>query len=105
MDFDKLAEKLGLDHDEYVELVELFTETSESDLASLENAIETQNPGDAEKAAHSLKGASASLGLTDIAEIARQIEKNAKENSIQDGTELIADIREKIQTIKHRIGG
>lgn len=104
MDFKQHAEKLGLEVDEYLELLELFIDTSDADMANLENAVRTKNAGEAEKAAHSLKGASASLGLTKIAEIARLIEKSAREGSTNDGLELLEKIRDNINGIKKLIG-
>ncbi len=105
MNVKELAEKTGLEEDEYMELLELFIDMSAADLANLENAVGTKNTGEAEKAAHSLKGASASLRLTEISELARLIEKNARENSIQGGIELINTIKEKIKGVKNLMGG
>jgi HPt (histidine-containing phosphotransfer) domain-containing protein len=104
MDFKQFAEKLGLEEDEYLELLELFIDTSATDIANLENAVGTKNAVEAEKAAHSLKGASASLGLTKIAELAKQIEKSAREGSTKDGVELLESIKEKIIGIKKLMG-
>jgi histidine phosphotransfer protein HptB len=104
MDFKLLAKKLGLEEDEYLELLELFIDTSPRDIATLEHAIGTKNADEAEKAAHSLKGASASLSLTEIAELAKQIEKSAREGSNKDGLELLESIQEKIIGIKKLMG-
>jgi histidine phosphotransfer protein HptB len=103
MDFKKLSEKIGLEEDEYFELLELFLEISTSDIIRLENAVGTENADEAEKVAHSLKGASSSLGLTEIAEIAGLIENSAREKSIHDGTTLVANIKEKIKYIEQFI--
>jgi histidine phosphotransfer protein HptB len=100
MDFKQLAAKLGLEVDEYLELLELFIDTSAADMTNLENAVRTKNAGEAQRAAHSLKGASASLGLTEIAEIARLIEKSAREESTKDSLELLEKIKDSINSIK-----
>jgi histidine phosphotransfer protein HptB len=105
MDFIKLSEKVGLEKDEYIELLELFLEVSNADIIKLENAVGTENADEAEKVAHSLKGASASLGLTEIAEIARLIEDRARKKSIRDGTTLVARIKEKIKNIEQFMSG
>jgi histidine phosphotransfer protein HptB len=101
MDFKQLAENVGLEENEYIELIELFIDISAADMTKLESAVEKENALEAEQAAHSLKGASASLGLMDIADIARLIEQNARKNSIQDDTQLIANLKDKIKNIKH----
>jgi histidine phosphotransfer protein HptB len=101
MDFKQLAEKIGLEENEYIELIELFIDTSAADMTTLENAVEKENADEVEKAAHSLKGASASLGLTDIAEIARLIEENAREKPSQGDILLVAILKDKIKNIEH----
>ena len=105
MDLKKLSEKVGLEEDEYIELLELFIEISTVDIIKLENAVGTENAEEAEKVAHSLKGASASLGLTEIAEIARLIENRASKKSIYESITLVASIKEKIKTIEQFMSG
>jgi histidine phosphotransfer protein HptB len=105
MDFKKLSEKIGLEEDEYIELLELFIDISTADITKLENAVGTENADEAEKVAHSLKGASASLGLTEISEIARLIENSAREKSIHDGATLVERIKEKIKNIEQFMSG
>ena len=39
MNYNKISKILGLEEDEYLELVELFIETSKSDLKNLQSAI------------------------------------------------------------------
>jgi len=96
MDIKELAENLGLEEDEYLELIELFIDTGTVDVEKIGSAIEK---GDAEKAAnaaHSLKGASGSLGLTEIYDLAMKTETEARNNSL-DG------LAESVQTLKGRL--
>lgn len=82
MNIEELAKNLGLEKEEYLELIELFVDKGMSDLDELQSAIET---GDAEKAAsaaHSLKGAAGSLGLMDIHEATKKIEIEALQGSL-----------------------
>ncbi len=82
MDIKAAAEGLGLDEDEFAEIVELFLDTAQSDIDKLKEGFES---GDAEKAAnaaHSLKGASGTLGFMEISEIAKTAEEDAKNNDI-----------------------
>ncbi len=95
MNITRLAENLGLEPEEYLEILEILVESGQADIDALEQSLKT---GDAEgvmKAAHSLKGAAANLGLTDLSEIARDIESNAREQDL-DG------VNEKMDTLKEQ---
>ena len=86
MEAKKLAENIGLEEDEFIELFGLYKETTSSDLKELQFAISV---GDAEKAhekAHSIKGASGNLGLNELYETAKAIDDRARVNSF-DGLE------------------
>lgn len=86
MEAKKLAENLGLEEEEFNELLGLYKETTSSDLKELKFAI---SAGDAEKAhqkAHSIKGASGNLGLDKLYETAKAIDDRARVNSF-DGLE------------------
>ncbi len=98
-DFNALAQRIGLEKDEYLELLELFVDTSGADLDKIESSIEANNPDGASKAAHSLKGSSGSLGLDAISEAARKIEKHAREGSLKRATESVAIIKDRIKAI------
>jgi HPt (histidine-containing phosphotransfer) domain-containing protein len=78
MDLKKLSENLGLEEEEYIELLELLIDTGRADLDKLQGAITSGNMDEAGKAAHSLKGAAANLGLTGISEAARKVEEQAR---------------------------
>ena len=58
MDFKQEAENLGLEEEEYIEMMKLFLETGFSDLEKLEAAIEEGNAQSAHEASHSMKGSS-----------------------------------------------
>ncbi len=79
MNFEKLAEEIGFDKEEYMELIELFINTTTSDIDKLRTAINNGDFNAAEKAAHSIKGAASSLGLMEISDEAKKIEYAGKE--------------------------
>jgi len=99
MDFRELAENLELEENELLELLRLFVESGYSDLNELQSAIED---GDAEKAgrvAHSIKGTSANLGLTEIFEFAKRIEMNVRNNDLFGATGAAKRIKEELDRI------
>ncbi len=75
MDFMALAGKLGLQEDEYAELVELFVETSRPQVKKLRDAAKEQDKDGIRKIAHDLNGASGNLGLAEIFRMAKKIEE------------------------------
>ncbi len=82
MNFKELGENLGLDEDEYRELVELFLDTGATDLGNLKDAFENGDAQQVAKSAHTLNGASGNLGLLDVHETAKKIEQAANENKL-----------------------
>ena len=82
MNIKELAENLGLEEDEYLELIELFIDTGMIDIERLRSAIEEGNAEEAAQASHSLKGASGSLGLMEIYNVALKSEEEARNNSL-----------------------
>ncbi len=80
MNFKELGENLGLDEDEYRELIELFVETGLSDYGNLKRGLDTDDMAQIAQAAHTIAGASGNLGLMDMHKVAKQIELQAGEN-------------------------
>ena len=82
MDIKAAAEGLGLDEDEFMEIVELFIDTARSDIDKLQEGFENSDAEKAANAAHSLKGASGTLGFMDISDIAKKAEEDAKNRDL-----------------------
>ena len=78
MNYSVLAKELGLEEEEFFELVGLFVEVSRADLARLESSLHAGDAEQVREAAHSIKGAALNLGLNDISEIAKGIEERAR---------------------------
>lgn len=93
MNFSELAENIGLEEEEFVELVELFVDTSTSALEALQSAIDKGNAQQALEAAHYIKGAAVNLGFTSIYELSKAIEEKARHNSFEGASEALKTIR------------
>jgi len=100
MKIKELAENLGLEEDEFLDLVKLFVETSASNLTDLEKALETGDAEEVVKASHSLKGAAGNLGFQEIYEHAKLIETNARQGILGGSKEAVNSIREKLTLIE-----
>ena len=103
MDFSIPAERLGLDVDEFIELVELFLETGADDLSGLESAAADNDIQAVVERSHSIKGASGNLGLNDIFETAKDIEARARSNSLESIDSSISDIKQYLENIKNAL--
>jgi len=99
MDFKVLAGNLGLEEEEYMELIELFVERSMSDLKKLEAAIKSRNADEAADAAHSMKGAAGNLGIMDFYESAAKIEMKARKGSLVEFSGPIQALRRSLMDI------
>jgi len=95
MDLKKIAERLGLDVEDIRELLELYVETTTSDLAQLKRAIETKDAELAHAKAHSIKGASGNLGLDEMYELAKEIDDRARVNSLDGLEDMVQVLQEK----------
>ena len=107
MNFEKLAVEIGFDKEDYMELIDLFINTTASDIDKLKTAIKNGDFNAAEKAAHSIKGAASSLGLMEISDEAKKIEYAAKEDpgtitalSADELEAILKRIRENYKTYK-----
>ncbi|RLB41483.1 MAG: Hpt domain-containing protein [Deltaproteobacteria bacterium] len=99
MNLEELCSNLGLDKEEYVELLELLVGSGSEDISHLKQAVANNDAEQAARAAHSLKGAAANLGLTDLSETAREAEMQAKEGSLLQIEEKIKILQAKLDEI------
>ncbi len=100
---EKRAAVLGLETDEFLDLVEVFVDATRSDLSQLQSAISAGDAQQVVAAAHSIKGAAGSLGFDTTQHLAKKIEMNARkqilEGSLQDADGIEADIRAIAQSL------
>ena len=85
MDFKRLSKNLGLDEKEYIDLANIFIDTSANDLAALQSAILQGDRVNALEIAHSMKGAALNMGIEEFTDIVVAIERELLEGI---GTEL-----------------
>ncbi len=100
MNFDKMSSNLGLNTDEYVELLEYFFPSAETDLKNLRAAHENGNMELASDAAHSLKGSSGNLGFMKLSECAKKVEEKTRNGDTKTIGAYIKSIDELVVEIK-----
>ena len=82
MNINALAEAIGLDEEDYRELVELFLETGKADFDQLKAALAEGNAETVSRKAHTLCGAAGNLGIMDVYEAAKRIELTALDHQL-----------------------
>jgi len=84
MNIAQLARDVGLDEADYREILDLFMQVAQVDLASIKAGLAAGDAGPVARAAHSLKGASANLGLPEISNEARNIEERSRSDRLDE---------------------
>ena len=105
MDIKALADNLGLEEDEYLELADLLVETGMVDLSNMESAVKAGDSDAAAKAVHSIKGASGNLGIMDIFELAKAIEGELRNNNLAGIDSQLKEIRGKLESLAKLVKG
>ena len=99
MDFKYLASKIGIDDEDFMELVELFITTTLSDLDKIKQGVAANHPEDAAAAAHSIKGAAGNMGFEAMAELAKKMEIQAKAGSLENFDAHILDLESQVNQL------
>lgn len=74
------------------ELLKLFQGSCSHDIKLIKEGLESSNPEKVKAAAHSIKGAAASLGMDGIRDIALSIEIDARGNSLETAREQVSKL-------------
>jgi len=105
MKITELAEKVDLTPDEFSEILEIFLDTSSEHLSGLQTALREKDRQKILSSAHSIKGAAGNLGLIEIYEIAKQVEKNVADDNLMEAGEAPRRIQEKLDAIRKAYRG
>src|SRR3989339_1709198 len=94
LDWDRnfALEQAGDDEEMLAELLLLFHDSSAADLVLINEGLVAENAAAVADAAHSIKGASASLGVEGVRKIASELEKKGRANDLSRGKELAAQL-------------
>ncbi len=89
----KILEELGgIPEEVYDDLVKELIEQSKGEVVQLKELMQANKPTEAACTAHSIKGASANMRITDISEVAKKIELSLKDGV--DPATLMSDLEE-----------
>ena len=93
-------EQTAGDEELLAELLILFKDSSASDLEQLQQSIAAQDAAGVVRAAHSLKGASASLGIEGIRQLAAAMETDARAASIAVAQERLGEMNDLLKQMQ-----
>jgi len=99
MNIKELSESLGLEEEEYLEMLDLFLESGGADLERIEKALSAANAKEIHEAAHSLKGSAGSLCLDPVFELARAIDDKSRQGILTGLDGLVRELRSKFKEL------
>lgn len=92
-------EQAADDADLLEELVDIFKTSFGSDLQLIKDGVASNNAAQVAAAAHSIKGASSSLGINGVAELVKTIEEDSKQGGISVARESIGTLEEMLAEV------
>ncbi|MDH5298769.1 MAG: Hpt domain-containing protein [Desulfobulbaceae bacterium] len=92
-------EQAGDDEELLAELLELLRSSSASDLAKIREAMAAGNAAAMGDAAHSIKGAAASLGIDQLSALAYAMEKAGRANDLEGAKQQFAALAEMVAAL------
>jgi HPt (histidine-containing phosphotransfer) domain-containing protein len=93
-------EQAGQDEELLAELLQLFNDTSADDAAKIQAALSAGDAQGMADAAHSIKGAAASLGIEDIRKAAYEIEKSGRNEDIDSASAGLPGLEDLLEQFK-----
>lgn len=102
-DFQTLADELGLDLADFMELTQLFVETTLADIERLQSALEARDAGAVTEVAHAIKGASGNLGFRAIYTLTQVAEKKAREGNLDVLGSLGKRLTQELESIRNAL--
>lgn len=91
------------DPGQFRELIELFLAELASGLASMGRALADGNAEELARLAHSLKGASASMGATGLALLCRALEERAKNRELDGAEQELKRIESEVYIVRETL--
>ena len=93
-------EQAAGDQDLLRELIEIFKESSLSDLAKIKNSVEKEDAGMGGSSCHSIKGAAASLGFKGLREVTEAMEDDCRNGSLLVLTNRLSELEKLLALLR-----
>jgi HPt (histidine-containing phosphotransfer) domain-containing protein len=85
-------------------LVDEYANDARAQLDTLHAALAEGDPHAVERAAHTVKGASANIGATRLAELCRELEALGRAAALGSGREMLERIEAEFDNVRHALG-
>jgi len=95
-----IADELDFDLEDVEMLLEVFLESAQESISSLEEAIKENNLEQIFKAAHAIKGSAANLTLSEISDLAKDMEHSAREEESAQYSSMFENLKKLIDNIQ-----
>jgi CheY-like chemotaxis protein/HPt (histidine-containing phosphotransfer) domain-containing protein len=99
LDFAAALNRVEGDRELLEELMGMFTGQCSHDIAEIRKSLEAREMGLLERLAHTLKGASASLGAGCVADAASALEKQARTGEVGNAEKLFENLRREVDRL------
>ena len=99
-DRDFALEQAGDDEDLLLELINLFHDSSATDLKKIKEGADQENSQVIGDAAHSIKGAAASLGIENIRFVAAELEESGRAGDLGAAKKRVSALESLLQQFK-----
>lgn len=103
INMEQLAELKEVLEDEFLVLINTYLQDATLRQQMISNAVKSEDYEAARLAAHSLKGASANLGASMLANICEQLEHDCRAGRFQDCRVLSQKIQDEFVIVKHEL--
>jgi HPt (histidine-containing phosphotransfer) domain-containing protein len=90
----RLTESMGGDEGFVAELIDQFAVDAPGLVAAARAGLEAGDAGEVYRAAHTLKSNAATFGANELVDRSRRLEQAAKEGSLDDGADRLAEIED-----------
>ena len=101
IDLSSVMERIGGDESFLQELIEIYIDDFVEKYSQLKQAIQRGEFGIIKEVAHSLKGASGNLSLTDLQETSYSLELSGKEKNIEQAKKSFLRLGEEFERLKN----
>ena len=98
-DMNVALDRVGGDEEILKEIAELFVEDAPSLMADIQQAIQANDTGALERAAHTMKGSVANFGAEAAVEAAMRLETMGRESNLADMETVFAVLEEAINDV------
>jgi signal transduction histidine kinase/two-component SAPR family response regulator len=100
VEMDRLTELAGGDTEKLRELVELYLQQTTQQIVQIEAAVSANKAEEVRRVAHSCAGASATLGMTRLVPLLRDLERQGAEGSLPNAAQVCQDIAREFKLIQ-----